>query len=112
MTIAEVTVTAEATTITEVMIIATATTTTGTTITVITRIVTIGKMTIIGAMIVTADNRGTTKGTTDRKMYAMSDGVLPTTIGGGPALQGLNHRIRRNNTTEIDTNNTNEHRQR
>ena len=82
-----ITATAEAMTITEGTIIAIATT-----ITVITRN-TIGKITIVGTIIATADNRGTTKGTTDRKMYARSDGVHPTTIGGGPAPQGLNHRV-------------------
>ena len=71
MTTTEVTISAEGTTI------AAATTTAVTIITVVTRI-TIGKMTIVGRIIATANNRGTTKGTTDRKMYARSDGVLPT----------------------------------
>ena len=54
------------------------------TVTVVTRITT-GKMTIVGTTIATVDNCETPKGTTDRKMSARSDEVLPTTIEEGPA---------------------------
>ena len=40
----------------------------------------------------TADNQGTTTGTTGRKMFARSDGDLLTTIDVDLDLQGLNHR--------------------
>ena len=89
-----ITTTARVTTIAEGTIIAAATTIAAMTITVFMRN-TIGRMTIVGTIIATADNRGTTKGTIDRKMYARSDGVHPITIGEGPAPQGLNHRVRR-----------------
>ena len=88
MTTAWETTTVEVTTIAEGTII------TATIITVVTRN-TKGKMTIIRTIIETTDNRGTTKGTTDRKIYARRNGVHPTTIGGGPTPQGLNHRVRR-----------------
>ena len=74
-------------------IIAAGTTIATTTITVATRN-TIGRMIIIGTIITTADNRATTKGTTDRKMYAKSDKAHRTTIREGPTPQGLNHRVR------------------
>ena len=96
-TTAELTITVAVMTIAGGMIIVAATTTVVTKITVVMRI-TIGKMTIFRMIIATTDNRETLKGTTDRKMSARSDGVLPTTIGGGPALQEPNHRVRRNNT--------------
>ena len=84
---------------TEGTIIAAATTIAATTITVVTKR-TIGKMTIVGTIIATDDHQGTTNGTKNRNMYARSDGLHPTTIGGGPALQGLNHRVRRSNKND------------
>ena len=89
-----ITTTARVTTIAEGTIIAAATTIAAMTITVVTRITT-GRMTIVGTIIATSDNRETTKGNTDRKMYARSDGAHLTTIGEGPAPQGRNHRVHR-----------------
>ena len=89
MTTAAVMTTLKVTTIAEGTIIAGATTTVVMTITVVTRNK-IGKMTIVEVIIATATtdvNRGTTKGTTDHKMYTRSDGAHPTTIGEGPACQ-------------------------
>ena len=111
MTTVGIMTTAGETSTTEVTITAEAMTIAPTTITVVTRS-TIGRMTIVGTITVTVDNRGTTKGTTGRKMYARSDGIHPTTIGGGPAPQGLNHRCVGAARTEIGTSNTDEHRQR
>ena len=51
---------------------------------------------IVGTTIRTADNHGTPKGITDRKMSARSDGALRTTIDEDLDSQGPNHLDRRN----------------
>ena len=74
--------------------IAAVTTTAEMTITTV-MMITTGRMTIVGTIIATSDNRETTKGNTDRKMYARSDEAHLTTIGEGPAPQGRNYRVHR-----------------